>query len=211
MKIKTFLYIIVFILLFFNVWLLLTVSKMTSTNEEKMLYKEQVSNQYNYTIRQLLLHMHYDNNELRDVPIKKIDLKSLSFITGNDSEQKRVNLSEVLQGEKLVFYYTLGACNSCISEQLVMLDKLQKKIGGNRIVLLTTYLQQDVLLYLMSNKIEIDFYVVEEDDIGLASVDGVSALLLLTSDQLVTTSFVLDIETKKYYNLFYEFVEEKFK
>ena len=211
MKITKFLWIIIFILLLFNVLLLLTLSSKTSIVEEKKMFQEQISNKYNHIIKQLLLHTRYDNTEIRDISIKKIDYKSSLGIIGYDIEHKTLNLSEVLHGEKLVFYYSLGACNSCVSEQFVMLDKLRKKIGDNRIVLLTTHLQKDVLLFLDSNKIDIDFYFIENDDIGLSSYDGVSALLLLTSNQFVTTSFVIDIDTKKYSNLFYDFVENKFK
>ena len=210
MKTTTFQWIIIFILFFFNV-LLLKFNSKTTTKEEKILYQEQINNKYDNSIKQLLLYPHYDNTEIRDVPIKRIDYQSSSIITGNHIEQKTINLSEVLQGYKLVFYYTLGACNSCVSEQFVMLDKLRKKVGKNRIVLLTNYLQKDFILFLNSNKIDIDFYIVENDDVGLPSVNGISALLLLTSDQFVTTSFVLDIETKNYSNLFYDFVENKFQ
>jgi hypothetical protein len=210
MKGTRFLWIIIFILLFFNVSLLLTFNNKTSTVEEKILLQEQISNKYDYIIKQLLLHTHYDNTEIRDIPVKKIEYSSSSGIMGDDIEHKTLNLSEVLHGEKIVFHYTLGACNSCVSEQFVILDKLRKKIGNDRIVLLTTHLQKDVLLFLYANKINIDFYVVGSDDIGLSSDDGVSALLLLTSDQFVATSFVIDIDTKSYSSLFYDFIENKF-
>lgn len=211
MKTTTFLWIIIAVLLLLNGLLLFFFDGKTNTGESKILIQEQVSNNYNHIIKRLMLYMHYDNIEIRDIAVKKIDYKNFSSISGNDIEEKTVNLSEVLQGENLVFYYTIGACNSCVSEQFILLDKLRKKTGNNRILLFSDYPQRDVLLFLNANKIDLDFYLVGNDAIELPAVDGVSALLLLTSGQIVTTSYVLDIDTKIYANLFYDFAEKKFQ
>ncbi|MDR0698092.1 MAG: hypothetical protein LBG28_02560 [Tannerella sp.] len=125
-------------------------------------------------------------------------------------EERTVSLSEILQGEKVVLYYTRSACNSCISEQFALLNKLKKKIRQDHIIILADYVEDNVRLYLKSNNIDIRIYEFGDKKTGLVQVSDVPALLFLTSGDSVVTSFVLDMDTKYYADYFYQFVEKKF-
>ncbi|MDR1115003.1 MAG: hypothetical protein LBL33_02410 [Tannerella sp.] len=167
-------------------------------------------NRNQYVIEQILQYMQYENNRFHPVNVKEVNRDR--FLNPNEKlqEEKTINLSEILRGEKVVLYYTLLACNSCISEQFILLNKLKRKIGKDRIVILADYVGDDVRLYLKSNNIDIHIYEFGNKDMGLVQANNVPALLLLTSGDRVVTSFVLDIETKYFADYFYQFVEKKF-
>jgi hypothetical protein len=208
MKSKIFTWATIAILLVFNCLFLFSAKnrKVQTVDVERIV--NQNSNRYNYIIEQLLLYMQYDNNKIQDIPVKKI--KYEQFLDENKSEQEIENLSQILKGEKLVLYFTQLACNSCVSEQILTLDKLRRKMGKESILLLTDYARDDVNLFLKSQKINLELYEIGNLDIGLNLSAEAPALLLLTTDNTVATSFILNADTKDYTNLFYDFVETKF-
>jgi hypothetical protein len=168
------------------------------------------SHKNQYVIERLLRYMPYEDNKFHDIHVKEIDCDR--FLNSNEEmpEEKTIRLSEILQGEKVVLYYTLSACNSCISEQFVLLNKLKKKIGKDCIIILADYAGDDVRLYLKSNNIDIRIYEFGDKETGLARISDVPALLILTSEDRIVTSFVLDMDTKDFADYFYRFVEKKF-
>jgi hypothetical protein len=168
------------------------------------------SNKNQYVIEQILQYMQYEDNKFQDIAVKEIRYDRLLNIEEEMPEEKIIRLPEILQGEKVVLYYTLSSCNSCISEQFILLNKLKRKIGKERIIILADYVGDDVALFLKSNNIDISLYELVDKDTGLVRTGNVSALLLLTSDDRVVTSFVLDMDTKYYANYFYKFTEKKF-
>jgi thiol-disulfide isomerase/thioredoxin len=154
--------------------------------------------------------MQYEGNKFHDINVKEINCDW--FLNSNEDmrEERTVSLSEILQGEKVVLYYTRSACNSCISEQFALLNKLKKKIRQDHIIILADYVEDNVRLYLKSNNIDIRIYEFGDKKTGLVQVSDVPALLFLTSGDSVVTSFVLDMDTKYYADYFYQFVEKKF-
>ncbi|GHT61454.1 hypothetical protein AGMMS50239_12390 [Bacteroidia bacterium] len=141
--------------------------KNTDNNIKNIEIQSEYSYKAQYTIQQLLLYLQYSDNKFNNIPVKKIEYENLLTVLDEKREEKTVNLSAILQGEKVILYFTQLACNSCISEQFVLLDKLRRKIGKERILLLADYVRDDVAIYLKSNKINLDIYEFGDKDIGL--------------------------------------------
>ena len=210
MKLSSFLWITIIILLVGNgiFFYLLKIRKPPVPSIESMIVSNNIASQDNHVIQQLLLYMHYDAGMLPDAVLNEVEYQNA--LPGEKLVKNKTSLHQLVNGEKIVFVFTLAACNSCVSEQLILLNRLGRKIGSEQILLITDMIREDMLLFMRSNEINIKLYEANMEELELFSKVQVPSVLLLTSGNQVATSFILDMDTKEYANAFYELAETKF-
>lgn len=154
------------------------------------------------------LHMLVDGVNLSDITlyqhIKKKNFKQL---------QDTCNFHNLLQGDKVLFYFPKTYCDGCISEQLLQLNKLGKNIGYENIIILTDQVIQKHADYILYNNIKPEVYETKEENIGFQfpqrNGESLPVLMIVDNDRVVT-SFVISTETMEYTKCFFNMVNIKF-
>ncbi|GEM_PF-5256172 len=203
-----YLWITVFILLAGNL-IFFTLSKERHFNTSLENIIVTTSTMKSYAVEELLMHMEFDYALLKDVSVIQNDYANI-FVDTLHHRTDSLMLSGLLQDNKVVFVFAQYACNTCVSEQLIILNKLGKKIGYENIIIIADKNSHNIELFLKSNNCKLNLYETNTNNLGLFDIPPVSALLIYTRKNRIATSFVVSMDTKEYARSFYKFIEKQY-
>ncbi|NQX43060.1 hypothetical protein SAMN05421820_114111 [Pedobacter steynii] len=145
---------------------------------------------------------------IRDIQVKQIQY---SLLDPKKTKSQYVKLSNILNSKKVLFRFFRTACSSCIKDQINSLNLLGRKIGRDRIILLTDHLDDEIKIFLLRSGIELNIYETAEESL-LPDFDKKQIPYLFTSDRdlLINTPFIISIESKYLSETFYKRIESKF-
>ena len=149
-------------------------------------------------------HMYYDGDSIPGNQIIRHYSRSGKILGCN-------NLSDELQGDKVVMLLTQNCCTSCAKDEIKKLFELSKKIGRDNLVIVADFTLHSTGLW--SDVFDKDgYYETDKIHLGLRGTSTQeSVVLMLTQNGRIKTSFVVQPLTSGYTDKFHEYVEDYFK
>ena len=92
--------------------------------------------------------------------IRNSELNIKNNFSVTDSSGKSISFSKLIRDKKvLVFRYSQLSCTSCVDVQLQRLEQFAKRIGFDRVIVLTTYTSiKELNMYKKVNNLSFDMY-----------------------------------------------------
>lgn len=149
-------------------------------------------------------HVYYDGEQ---IPCNQ-EVRHYSR-SGKLVESKK--LSEVLQGEKLVMFFSPNCCSACAKGEIEKMQELAKKIGRKRIVVMADFpMHMQSAWTLLFDKE--GYYETDVEHLGLkGSPTRETPVVMLTQNGRVKTSFVVGQQTSEFVDGFHDYLIEYFK
>ena len=146
-------------------------------------------------------HMFYDGDSIPGDQIIRHYSRSGKILGSN-------NLSNELQGDKVVMLLTQNCCTSCAKEEIEKLLELSKKIGRDNLVIVADFALHSGGLW--SENFDKDgYYETEVENMGLKdTTTQESVVVMLTQNGRVKTSFIVQPLTKSYVDKFHVFLQK---
>lgn len=119
-------------------------------------------------------------------------------------------LSDLLEGDRVLLLLSPNSCSSCTNSEIEKLLELGKKIGRERIVILADYAMHKEHSRSMPFDEE-GYYETDMEHLGLkGSPTRETAVVMLTQDGRVKTSFCVGAQTIGYVNGFHDYLTDYF-
>ena len=199
-KLKTLLIISTIVLMFTNAvsYMLL----LYKNREWKSVVTEESNNIYELT-EALAEHVYYDGDT---IPCNQ-DVKHynrLGETLGN------VNLGDVLRGDKVVALLSPNCCSTCAMDELEKLIELSKKIGSEKLVIVTDFALHKERSWTICFGKE-GYYETDIEHLGLeGSPTRETPVVMLARNGRVKTSFIVGKQTRDFADGFHEYLVEYF-
>lgn len=153
----------------------------------------------------LLDYLKLDGSFLSDIQITKVYIQEKS-----NSVRNKISLYSVLKKNDLLLRFSQYCCSSCITGQLEQLQKLEKTIGRDNVVLFTDTLTKQMREYLLNKNVT--YRVFELGDGLLTEYDDqfIPYVCVVNQDHQITSSMPVSKEILNYTKYFYEAYEKTY-
>jgi hypothetical protein len=131
-------------------------------------------------------------------------------LTQHKNDFKETSLSKLLDDKKIVFRFFQTSCSECVTEQLGCLGVLAKKVGNNKIVMLTDKLSDEMSFFLLSHKLNFNIYETSNQDTGIDfDKKNTPYLFIIDKARNIHSVIILSPQSKIYSNSFYDNLVDK--
>ena len=209
-KVYIFIALIVLFLLSIDIWLIKQIhDKNQETKNLAAAYSASQANITQNTVAittQILSYQKLDGKKINDVTLKirnvvqELDGRKLGL----------VRLSQLLKPGMVVFRFFQTSCGSCVTEQLGMLNILQKKMGKEKVLILTDRLNEEVAYFIINRKYDFNIYETENAQ-QIADYDNEQIPYLFVTDirGLINSAIIITPQSKIYSYVFYDNLSDK--
>lgn len=155
----------------------------------------------------VLEYLDVSNKRLNNIKVFSIDLK----LNGDFKNDSAIRLSNIFNEKKIVFRFFQTSCITCVLDEIKNLNLLAKRIGKEKVVLITDNLSKDILTICLASNINLNIYETRNKNFGLIyDKKQTPYLFLLDRDLLIQKPFIVSTLGRGLSKKFYESIEDSF-
>ncbi|MDO4197304.1 MAG: hypothetical protein Q4D33_14285 [Prevotellaceae bacterium] len=155
-------------------------------------------------IEALSEHLYYDGDSISFNQMIRHYSRSGKLI-------ESVNMSELLEGDKVVLLLSYNCCSGCAKNEIIKLKALAKKIGHEHMLMVADFNMHKLRSWTTCFE-NVGFYETDLEHLGLkGSPTKETPVVMLTQNGRIKSSFVIGLQTSDFVNRFHEYLEEYFK
>lgn len=102
---------------------------------------------------------------------------------------KKINLSEVVNGKKLIFNFRETDCDICLEQQLTVIKALPKEVLKDVLMIGSFSHVRDMRTYKRTNKLDLPMYMTETPLLEMAEGHGIPAMFIVDGNRSIIQAF----------------------